>query len=59
RLINPCGIIHYPVGTISQFLDKEVTLGYVNDLLTQHFARAFEYDVEQINDVEEILRDND
>jgi lipoate-protein ligase B len=59
RLINPCGITDYPVGTISQFLDKEITLGNVNDLLTEHFARVFEYDVEQINDVEEILTDND
>jgi lipoate-protein ligase B len=58
-LINPCGITDYPVGTISQFLDKKITLGYVNDLLSQHFARVFEYDVEQIDDIEEVLGDND
>jgi lipoate-protein ligase B len=55
RFINPCGITDYPVGTVTQFLDKKITLGDVNDLLTQHFARVFEYDVEQIDDVEEIL----
>ena len=59
RLINPCGITDYPVGTISQFLEKEITLRYVNDLLSQHFARVFQYAVEQISDIEEILRDSD
>lgn len=43
KLINPCGITEYPVGSISQLLEREIKLEYINDLFVQHFAEHFGY----------------
>jgi lipoate-protein ligase B len=59
QLINPCGITDYQVGCLSQFVEKKISLEYVNDLLASHFARLFGYSMERIKDVNEILTDKD
>lgn len=55
KLINPCGITNYPVGTISQFLDREATLEEINRLLIDHFGKVFEYQVEPVANINELL----
>jgi len=44
KLINPCGITEYPVGSISELLGREIELDKINILLTDNFLEFFEYD---------------
>jgi lipoate-protein ligase B len=50
KLIKPCGISEYPVGSIAQLLGREIKLGYVGDLLAYHFAEHFGYEAESVAD---------
>jgi lipoyl(octanoyl) transferase len=43
KLINPCGITQYPVGSVSGLLGREMKLEYFTDLLVRHFAEHFGY----------------
>jgi lipoate-protein ligase B len=51
KLINPCGITEYPVGSVSQLVGREITLDHINELLTNSLVNAFHYEPEQINDI--------
>jgi len=48
KLINPCGITEYPVGTIESMLKKKTEIGKVADLLVANFAETFYYEVENM-----------
>ncbi len=51
KLINPCGITEYPVGSISGLLGKRIEIAAVADLMARNFARMFNYDMETMEDV--------
>jgi len=56
KLINPCGITEYPVGSISEILNKTVTTGAINDLLIKNFVNEFDYDNICSETIENILK---
>lgn len=55
KLINPCGITHFPVGSISSLLGKEIDLREVTDLLANNFARFFFYETTEMTDIDSLL----
>jgi lipoate-protein ligase B len=58
KLINPCGITKYPVGSVSGLLGKEVKLAVVSDLMAANFAGMFNYEIETLDDVNAIITEN-
>ena len=58
KLINPCGITEYPVGSIRQMLGKEKDLNMVADTLADNFARLFEYEMENVDDINSVIPEN-
>ncbi len=59
RLITPCGIAKYKVGTISELLQEEIDLQKVNELLTENFVEMFYYEAENIDNVNSLLEDTE
>jgi len=55
KLINPCGITGYPVGSVAQLVGREIKLAHFNDLLVRHFADYFGYRTEWIPDTQAYL----
>ena len=55
KLINPCGITRYPVGSISSMLGKEMDMQEVTDLLADNFARLFHYEMVKVTDIDSLL----
>jgi lipoate-protein ligase B len=55
KLINPCGITRYPVGSISSMLGKNVDVQKTADLLSVDFARLFEYEIIEVKDIDSVL----
>ena len=55
KLINPCGITRYPVGSISSMLGENVDFQKVADLLVCNFARLFEYEIVGLKDINSVL----
>jgi lipoate-protein ligase B len=51
KLINPCGITEYPVGSVSQMLGREVSMDEVNRVLIESFVETFNYEPEFVDDV--------
>ena len=54
RLINPCGITRYPVGSIAGLLNRNIEMDEVNVLLTESLAHHFDYNdviAKNINDL--------
>ncbi len=58
KLINPCGITQYPVGSISSLLGKEVDFSAVADTMASNFARVFECEIETIDSIDTILAES-
>jgi len=52
KLIRPCGITEYPVGSIAQMLKNPVDMEKVNDLLAENFAGQFYYEIERVDNLE-------
>jgi len=55
KLINPCGITQYPVGSVAKMLGHDYALGEVADLLADIFARTNNYEMEEVADISTIL----
>ncbi|MCX6835435.1 MAG: lipoyl(octanoyl) transferase LipB [candidate division Zixibacteria bacterium] len=55
KLINPCGITQYPVGSVSQLVGREIKLAHFNDLLVHHFAEFFRYQPVKVADPSQFL----
>ena len=55
KLINPCGITRYPVGSVSQMLGREVTMEKVTELLVGSFVENFHYEPDTTNDIQQLL----
>jgi lipoate-protein ligase B len=55
-LIIPCGIADYEVGSITGILGKTVDMEYAGNILADKFAEIFSYDVEDIRDLEDIMK---
>lgn len=55
KLINPCGITDYPVGSIKSALGKEIGLDEVTGKMEKSFADIFGYDIEPVDNLDSIL----
>jgi lipoyl(octanoyl) transferase len=55
KLINPCGITEYMVGSVSELLGRRIEIAAVADLMARNFARLFNYDMETIEDINSII----
>ncbi len=55
KLINPCGITEYPVGSISELLGMEVSIDTIINLLVDNFVRHFGYDEIIPQTIQEII----
>ena len=55
KLINPCGITEFPVGTISGMLGVDIEMEYLNGLLADNFAEMFNYQMEPVDDIDDFL----
>ncbi|MBN1213283.1 MAG: lipoyl(octanoyl) transferase LipB [candidate division Zixibacteria bacterium] len=55
KLINPCGITEYPVGSLSSLLKNEVDINKVASHLAENFADLFYYEMETAASIETIL----
>ncbi len=58
KLINPCGITQYPVGSVAQMLGAPVEMPRVADILSENFARMFCYEMETIEDIESLIHED-
>jgi lipoate-protein ligase B len=58
KLIIPCGINQFSVGSVESLLHKKIEITHINNLLADHFATAFHYDIEtvKLNDLLEAVR---
>ena len=57
KLINPCGITQFPVGSIKNELGNDTKLDKVADLIIKNFADIFSCDVEQSAEIENLLNE--
>jgi lipoate-protein ligase B len=55
KLINPCGITQYPVGSVSQMLGKEVEMSLAAEVLSENFADMFNYEMESVADINSLM----
>lgn len=58
RLINPCGITQFPVGSVSSMLGKKVKAKQVAHMLAASFVRLFGYETETSVDISELLEED-
>lgn len=55
KLITPCGISQYPVGSIKSAIRREVRLDDIKNLLEKSFAEVFDCEMEQADSIESII----
>jgi lipoate-protein ligase B len=58
KLINPCGITQYPVGSVAQALGRPIEMPRVTDILSDNFARMFYYEMETIEDINSLIQED-
>ena len=54
KLINPCGITQFPVGSIASMVGKEIDFAETESLLTENFAEYFGYHVKSVGHIDDI-----
>ncbi len=54
KLINPCGITQFPVGSVSGLLKEEISLEKTGEILSRNFAAMLGYEMETIEDLDEL-----
>lgn len=59
KLINPCGITAYPVGSIALLTGRLVPLAEVFRSIADNFATMFGYEAEKISSLDEILQESE
>lgn len=52
KLINPCGITEYPVGSLSEFFENNINFDDFKKLLVENFTEYFGYDKIITKDIE-------
>ena len=57
KLINPCGITQFPVGSISSMLGREVSLDRAMNLLAEKFTGHFGYEAEPVKNLDILLEE--
>lgn len=57
KLINPCGITEYPVGSMSVLTGRDFDIKSVSEQLVKNFAALFCYGLEKVNDIEKLLNE--
>jgi lipoate-protein ligase B len=55
KMINPCGITRYPVGSASQLLGQQLSLNHVAEILAANFADMFGYEMESMADIDGLI----
>jgi len=49
KMINPCGITEFPVGSIESLTGKKYELGQIERMLADNYARMFSYEMEEMS----------
>jgi len=55
KMINPCGITKYRVGSMTGILGKQIDFRAVADSLAENFAAMFYYEMETIADIDNLI----
>jgi lipoate-protein ligase B len=55
RLITPCGISQYPVGSINSMIEENVDLLKVKSRLETNFAKVFDAEIEPADSIDSII----
>jgi lipoate-protein ligase B len=55
KLINPCGITGYPVGSISSILGKKISADKAAKILIEKFAACFGYETESVDNIDSLI----
>jgi len=55
KLIHPCGITEYPVGSMKMLLGKEINLNEVKQRVERRFAEVFGYIIELVDSIDSVI----
>jgi lipoate-protein ligase B len=58
KLINPCGITNYPVGSVANLLGRDPGLEQLRSTMVKQFAEYFGYASAQVHDPDSLLSDH-
>jgi len=57
KMINPCGITQYAVGSVAQMLGRTTEVSQVAEILADNFARLFYYEMETVEDIDSLIHE--
>jgi len=55
KLINPCGITEYPVGSMASITGDKIDMNEARDELASSFAAVFNYEIVSIDSIDSLL----